>query len=192
MTKPDPGFTEQELRDVQVRKLKLEIKALSLSQKWYLAVPQRVARWLLRHAAIFTLVIAIGGVFIGLWQYRKSSEQDFKKTFWEKQLNLYMELTGATATLVTFIGDKDPVAQGEYKKARVKFWELYYGQLAVIADPNVDREMVDFGLCLRLIEKNDLRCDGDGLKAKALTLAAACRASVSNSWKQDLGTLNEH
>jgi hypothetical protein len=191
MAKLGTGFTEQELRDAQVNKLNLELKALSLSQKWYLAILQRFARWLLRNATILTLIIALSGVFIGLWQYKKTTERDFKRAFWEKQLNLYMELTGATATLVAFSADKDPVAIQEYQKARVKFWELYYGELAVIADPNVDKEMVDFGYCFRLIEIGDRRCDPVDLKPKALSLAAACRASVSNSWKQDLGTITE-
>ena len=191
MIKPTTDFTEQDLRDAQVNKLNLELKELSLYQKWYWAAPQRFFRWIVKYGSLLTLLIAVSGVVIGLWQYETSAEREFKKTFWEKQLNLYMDLTGSTGTLVGVIGDKDPVAIQEYQKARIKFWELYYGELSVIADDDVDKKMVEFGICLRQIESNDNRCDPGGLKAKALSLAAACRASVSISWKQDLGTLNK-
>lgn len=186
-TRPLSGINDQELRDYQANKLALEIRELEGRELWSHRPIVKAFRWTVRNNAFLLMLVAVTGIAISIVQYSRTTERDFKKPFWEKQLNLYMDLTGAAAILTAFATDQDPVAKAEYQKARVKFWELYYGQLAVIADPEVDKIMVDFGQCLRQIESNDQRCDTTMLKQKSLSLAAACRSSVSTSWKQNLG-----
>jgi hypothetical protein len=183
----DKSITEQELRNVQKRKLDLEIEALSTSRYWYIAFAQKVGRWVVRNSGVFALLIASAGAVFGLIQYYETVQRDFRKPLWEKQLNLYLEATGAAAKLVELPNDHDPIAKDEYKRSWIKFWELYYGELAVVEDPDVSAAMVNFGTCLRQYQTNE--CDTVTLKRRSLELAATCRRSVSTSWKQNLREL---
>lgn len=87
----DKSVTEQELRNVQKRKLDLEIEALSTSRYWYIAFPQKIGRWVVRNSGVFALPIASAGAVFGLIQYHETVQRDFRKPLWGKQLNLYLE-----------------------------------------------------------------------------------------------------
>lgn len=92
------------------------------------------------------------------------------KPFLERQLKLYTEVTVAAATLS--ISD-DP---NEIEHSRKRFWSLYWGELALVEDKEVEAAMVKFG------EAIEAGTSGIKLQQYSLQLAHACRDSLARSW----------
>jgi hypothetical protein len=174
---------EQDL--VHLRKLQLIAEINNLQR------PPAKQNWFVKNMSILTLLLAVIGLPIGVWQYFEKAENDYKKPLWEKQLNYYLEATRATATLAALPNRPDDASQQEWQKARIRFWELYYGELVVLEAPEVSTAMVAFGKCLRDYEDEDNKCDSKTLRSLSLDLAHACRTSVANSWQQPLGKFAE-
>jgi hypothetical protein len=92
------------------------------------------------------------------------------KPFLERQLKLYTEATQAAATLAT---SKSPQ---EVDAASKRFWNLYWGELALVEDRRVEAAMVQFG---RALETGSA---SPQLQQASLALAHACRDSLAESW----------
>lgn len=182
---------DDSITDLRKRKLIAQIKALETRESKTTRLWNSFA-----NVQTWTLLLAIAAACWGAWQYLDQAENEYKKPFWEKQLEFYLQATEATATLNAFIKDADPKREDadptrrqKWNEASMKFWQLYYGQLAVLADPKVRDAMVAFGKCLRERER-ELGCTPEQLKELSLSLANECRKSVSNSWKEPLGEVS--
>jgi hypothetical protein len=130
-------------------------------------------------------LVAVGSLFWGVTTFlitsRHQSETrllEARKPFLDRQLTLYTEATQTAAILAT---SENPV---ELEKARRTFWELYWGNLAMVengglvrSEENVEAAMVKFGACLSRHCKQD-----PDLQQLALRLAHACRDSLAVSW----------
>ena len=92
------------------------------------------------------------------------------KPFLERQLTLYTDVSKVAATLGTS-GDET-----EKAKARKRFWELYWGELALVENRDVEAAMVAFGGALRE------GASQSELQELSLMLAHACRNSLAVSW----------
>jgi hypothetical protein len=103
-------------------------------------------------------------------RYAETRRIEATKPFLERQLVLYTDAAQAAATLATS-GD-----EAEKAKARKRFWELYWGELALVENSDVEAAMVSFGRGLR--EGGDQ----DELQQLSLGLAHACRNSLALSW----------
>ena len=90
------------------------------------------------------------------------------RPFLEKQLALYAEAALTCARIATSPGDD---------KALARFWELYWGELAMVENADVERAMVSFKNALVITPE-----DEDALKECALNVAKACRISLARSW----------
>ncbi len=101
--------------------------------------------------------------------------------FLERQLTLYLEASASAAKIATLSDGS------EREAAKQRFRELYWGELAVVEDPGVERAMVAFGTVLRSEQAN--QPNSDSLLRAALDLAHAARDSLKTSWDADLGTL---
>ena len=129
----------------------------------------------------FGVLGAFVGGFIGLWRYFDTSEKQFRKPYWERQLALYFEATEAASSLAT--GD----VEQQLEEAKKKFWILYWGPLALVEDREVEASMVQFAETLAKYE-NGTDCREE-LKNRSLALAHTCRESIGKSWKMELGKL---
>ena len=69
---------------------------------------------------------------------------------------------------------------------KARFWQLYWGPLAVVEDQTVVNAMVQFGNSLKAESH-----DGANLQRKAIALAHACRDSLQKYWVVDLGEFDE-
>lgn len=176
-----PPGVEDELQELQKRKLIAEIKELEARANQH----EPKLNWLFKNVSFLTFLVALIGVPIGLWQYFEKAENEYRRPLWEKQLNYYLEATRAAATIATLRTDSSELGKTEFFKAKIRFWELYYGELVVVEDPSVSQAMVNFGKCLRDYEVEG--CDQRQLQKLSLDLAKVCRNSVSASWKQPLG-----
>lgn len=122
------------------------------------------------------LAVIIGGA-VGLWKYFDAAEKDFRKPYWERQIALYFEATAATGTIAS-------VSEGaERDAAEARFWQLYYGPLALVEDLQVEAAMVQFRNCLLA------DCTQRDLQRASLALAHACRESLGDSWSLQLAEL---
>lgn len=137
---------------------------------------------------IETAVKAIGGAIAfcwGIWTWRvaqrdklEAAERENERAahtrkveatrpFLEKQLILYSEAARVCAQ----------IASTSDSKAIVRFWELYWGELALVENEEVEAAMVSFGQALHYMPENESE-----LKHRALLLARACRLSLAKSW----------
>lgn len=134
-----------------------------------------------------TVVGATASFFWGVWTWRvtrldriaaeerarsQSAEArriEATRPFLETQLKLYSEATRVCARIASSASpDPDSVA---------RFWELYWGELALVENREVETAMVDFGNALEYMAE-----DRSELRHRALRLAAVCRASLARSW----------
>jgi predicted negative regulator of RcsB-dependent stress response len=113
----------------------------------------------------------------GAYQYIENEKKqassrrvEATKPFLERQLKLYTEATQAAATIAT---SSDASERAGSTK---RFWSLYWGELALVEDRNVEAAMVAFGQAL---EKGQ---PAEELQQLSLRLAHACRDSLAMSW----------
>jgi len=149
----------------------------------------------------FGPVLVLAGLVFGVIQFQSTAEQDrkaretqynqtlieakreAKKPFYEQQLALYLEVTDVTGQIYSPRNDKDREA------AIARFWQLYWGPLAMVESQEVESAMVDFGRILEDKELTDAK-RATQLKRASINLAHQCRESLVNSWKVDLPQLS--
>lgn len=129
------------------------------------------------YSKIILAVIAVLGFIWGIYKYADANAKqsdtrrvEATKPYLERQLKLYTEATQVASQIAT--SDDD----GAVAKATTRFWELYWGELALVEDLGVESAMKSFGDTL-LASK-----DKATLKKSSLALAHACRDSLSISW----------
>ena len=123
--------------------------------------------------------------FWGIWVWRSNSKTEhnraaaeslrFEKTrrieatrpFLERQFQLYVETSQVVAVLVT------PASDEQHNKARIRFEELYWSELALVEDQQVAGAMRDFRDALEQ-EQN--------LPNASLNLMKVLRASLDTAW----------
>lgn len=134
------------------------------------------------------IVGAVGSFLWGVYQWREKSAEDLlvrqleserlietrrieaTKPFLERQLALYSEATKVAAQVAT-------LGQSEAgKKARARFWELYWGELALVENRAVEAAMKRMGDALRADMPQET------LQYASLAVAHACRESLDKSW----------
>jgi hypothetical protein len=136
----------------------------------------------------FNEVVALCGVFgaiatfiFGIIQWREQAIRteetrriEATKPFLERQLKLYTEASQIVAVLATA---EDP---GEKRHAYKRFRELYWGEMVLVENEDVERAMVNVKDAIE-------RHAGQGdLQSLSLNLAHACRHSLARSWGVDV------
>lgn len=124
-------------------------------------------------------VVALGGLALGIANYLATARRDVetrnleaRKQYLTRQLDLYTDATRAGAKLATA-----KPGSPEYAKALSRFWELYWGELSMVENREVEAAMKQMGDCL------NGRCSGcSSLERCSLDLAHACRRSLAESW----------
>jgi hypothetical protein len=130
--------------------------------------------------AISKLAATAGVLGGGLWTviiYREARKSEAKtaalaakQPFLLKRLELYSEATSYAAAIAAGKDEKDIAA------AKERFWDLYWGPMAVVEDRKVEAAMKAFGDALA-------NPNTDVLKALAILLAHTCRDSLAESWQ---------
>lgn len=154
---------------------------------------------------IMLALIAVLGFVWGVYKYMDSRERQLDRhedalerqaetrrieatrPYLERQLRLYTEATQVAARIATKGSApgqrdlKDSPSASRYHastldNAVTRFWELYWGELALVEDNEVERAMVAYGQALRD------KAPTETLQEKSLALAHACRDSLARSW----------
>jgi hypothetical protein len=133
---------------------------------------------------VFALAGALVSFAVGVYQWRDKSVRELAqakteadrlaasrkieatKPFLERQLTLYTQASQVAATLAT---TPDPQERSKMIK---RFWELYWGELALVENREVEGAMKALGA-------NAPPAD---LQQLSLRLAHACRRSLDRSW----------
>lgn len=121
------------------------------------------------------VLVTVGTLVGGLWQYQHTREQTFRQRFWEARYALYHEATEVAAHIAV----ADDLLSVEPQRQR--FWQLYWGPLSMLEDPAVYDAMVAFGGKLSELEGRG-RTDGE-LRQLSYALARACRTSLRATWE---------
>lgn len=137
----------------------------------------------------------IAGIWATYSAYKKQNEEmrareleqtrqtarEFKKSFYEKQLEYYSEAAETTAILATANKESE-----DYAKARKNFYTLYWGKLSMVEDKTVEKRMVQFDDLLKEYEQvkseaaqEELK---DSLKQASLRLAHDAFIYTINVW----------
>ena len=109
-------------------------------------------------------------------------EKEFKKHFWEKQLELYLEASNKAAQLALIEANNDK------KKAYQRFLELYHGDLVLVEDQKVKDAMKDF-IELYIDYQRDKGLH-ESLLTSSRALARTCRQSLAETWNIQLQDLD--
>lgn len=127
---------------------------------------------------IDTVVPVIGGgvTFLwGVWLWKQNADRrednrrmEASRPFLDMQLKLYTEAAQIAARIANASGDPD--------KDKLRFWELYAGELSMVEDFDVANCMSEFGTALKK------ECDQENMQKASIALAHAMRDSLARSW----------
>jgi hypothetical protein len=125
------------------------------------------------------VAVTLGGLALGVANYLATVRRDVetrnleaRKQYLTRQLDLYTEATRAAAKLAT-----SQQGSPDFIKASNRFWELYWGELSMVENLEVEGAMKSMGDCLTG------NCKGcPDLKRCSLGVAHACRRSLAESW----------
>lgn len=121
-----------------------------------------------------TMVVGILTAVFAIVQYGITKRSEFRKRFWEEQLEIYKRTCVAASTIAT---SKEIAA---VEKERETFWRLYWGELSILESKAVKTAMEAFGAQLRIIEAE--QSSPKSLEQLSYRLARACRASLEKTW----------
>ena len=116
---------------------------------------------------------------IALIQLAAQQAHERQKPFVESQMKFYFEAAETAAQIPRTI---ESMAREKLTK---RFWQLYWGPLAVVEDEEVERAMVAYGEQLK-----NVTWDAAGLETLSLGVAHACRSSLKRLWVPELGGIN--
>jgi len=132
------------------------------------------------------LVFAVGATIAFVWgayvwrQDRKVQIENKRieatKPFLAAQLELYLQITRVCSSLVTHFDENDPSLFKRHPDYH-KFWQLYWGELALVENKDVESVMCLFGETL-----NSEHISKQQLEILSLRIAHACRYSLDRSW----------
>ncbi len=132
---------------------------------------------------ILTPLAAVVTALVGVVQWRaakmaatEQAQFESRRPFLTRQLELYGEAAGIAARLAT---STDAAARAGYEE---RFWQLYWGELALVEDAQVEAAMVELGAALKT------GAAPERLQPLSLGLAHAVRRSLDRAWGVDAWT----
>jgi len=117
---------------------------------------------------------------VALVQTAAQQAHERQKPFVETQMKYYFEAAETAAQIPRTSND------AARQKLIARFWQLYWGPLAVVEDEEVEAAMVAYGRQLRQEPQN-----AAALETRSLGLARACRASLKRLWVPELGSVKD-
>lgn len=137
-------------------------------------------QFILQNPQLFGALVAFAGVIVATtfslyWNFRNAKALR-KQPFLEKQLELCLEATSVAAVLATTI------SPAEFENKQARFWELFWGPLAVVENDAVSAAMMEFGAELDELVSKGAPLPFDSLKAQSIDLAAEVRKLILEAW----------
>jgi hypothetical protein len=145
---------------------------------------ESIAKWV----SVFGTLAA---VFIGLYQYRTTSEQEYKKPFYEERFQTYKEISETVSKIATSESDSK-----DRSEAVSRYWQLYFGKAQLIGDREVQTALHKMNewivVCVEKKRAPDpTLCNPQGGVGRALEFSASARNSLISTWNLSLEQLKE-
>ncbi|HEX5112958.1 MAG TPA: hypothetical protein VFV79_08930 [Saprospiraceae bacterium] len=123
---------------------------------------------------IGTPIGAIVAFVIGVYHYRDSQAEDFKRTYWEKRYAVYEQ-----ATLVSSQA-ANANSQEQLDSLKPLYWITFTGKSMLVEDLHVFNAMTSFGESMnRALYPDSMKI----LISKAHAISKACRTSLKETWE---------
>ncbi len=103
--------------------------------------------------------------------------KEYRKSFYEKQLQYYTEAAEVVATIST-----EEKGSEEYIRAKKDFYKLFWGKLSIVEDKTVEKRMVQFRTLLEKYEQNESNVTKEDLEQASLNLAHDASKYTINVW----------
>lgn len=120
-------------------------------------------------------IITVAGVLVGVWQYIDGEERkaayEHASRLWTKRLETYSEVAKQAGRIAA------PSSPESAKAAFDEFMSLYWGEMILIEDPEVEGAMKDFRAEVEDYHKG--RSNADRLKIRADALMKALKTSIT-------------
>jgi hypothetical protein len=168
-------MTPEQIEDAELQRLDLERQRFKLERQ----------SLVFRYVAILGAIVTFGWTaftyFDNAYRERQRQSEEQAKTtavqkvaamqpFLERQLRLFEDTTQTVGFLATSL---DSAERG---KKLERFWQLYWGELALVEHGKVESAMVAFGDALTS------GADQRELQQLALEVTYACRDELAESW----------
>jgi hypothetical protein len=112
-----------------------------------------------------------------------AKKQELRKRYWEEQISTYRD--GCEMASKIAIANKI----GDVSSERKRFWQLYWGLMALVEHPEVEHAMTDFGGLLLQWEEHPSE-KPESITNSSSKLAHCFRKSLQKTWSPvDLGDL---
>jgi hypothetical protein len=116
---PSPAQSDRSISP-EIEKLELEVQELRQKLRWD-------AKFGRLNSVLASLILVLGFV-VGILQYNDARRQEFKRRFWEKQLETYSAVASSASRLSTLSSDSARIMEYD------RFSQLYNGDFVLIAD----------------------------------------------------------
>jgi hypothetical protein len=127
-----------------------------------------------------------GGIFVAFWAYytyTDTKEREFYTEYWNKKFSLFVETSEAASQMATTESPE------EFKTARAKFWELFYGRLSLVEGDEVKHAMEKFAAQIPSGDPKTLPVEA--LQQPAYRLTLELKKELSTSWKKPFSELHQ-
>lgn len=136
------------------------------------------------------VALLISGVF-GFIQYKDIQEREYKKPFYEKQIEVVDEL-------FEVMNDIDKAQSPEEKiQAAVNFWMIYHGKSRTFLDSKMVKALdmpVDYvAACINKVRKPKIigSCDNFTANMSSIGFAKVAREQLSLGWKMSFDEIGQ-
>ena len=129
---------------------------------------------------IIPWVLTLVTVSVGIWQFSTEQTQNNRKPFLERQLEVGFEAVNSVSIMATTT-DREI-----WRKARARFWQLYWGELSVVETPEVEASMIRLGELVPQMEDPIPSLPFGSLQRGSYELTREVRKMLARSWNVEL------
>jgi hypothetical protein len=125
-----------------------------------------------------TLVGLVLGACWAFFTYMDTKEKEFYTTFWNKKLELFLEVSSAASTMAT------TTSAEEFNKARSKYLELFHGRLSLVEGQAVKDAMIAFSAFVLKRPLNESDLPQTAMQQPAYQLTLALKEELGRAWQK--------
>lgn len=123
----------------------------------------------------------LGAIVAAVWAYHTytdTKEKEFYSVFWNKKLELFLETSAAASTMAT------TDSLDEFNKARIKYWELFYGRLSLVEGQDVKKAMETFSAQVPRGSVEQCSLPLTSMQQPAYRLTLVLKQEFGHSWQE--------
>ncbi len=129
-------------------------------------------------------------ILIGINQYNHGVEREFRKNYYERQMQVYNDLIELCSKIS--ISNIDSLETSGFYNLETKLNENYHGKLSLFENEEVEAKVSDFIVSLQRFKRDDISdeiIDNDVMKHKCFLITQACRRSLAQTYNVSLKDL---